>query len=274
MKRIYMMTVLLSVFVAAGMAQEITEENYLKLDKEIWEAYERQNDSIYALMKREPERKEALKHEFKKNLEDAQRRNEQAALRFASVPSGLQRLFWVRLNLPKDTVEAVWNRLPDEMKTSPYGKSIRMHLDTHQIEEGARYADFEATAADSRPFRLSSLEGKYIVLLYDGISCMGEEGRNELKQLYESTSRDDLEIVVYCISSSPEQLREDYVEKMNLPFTLVSDFKMDHTPFKIIYGAQARPTVFVIDPTGTVVLKTTGVNPQDLNNIKFKLRKP
>ena len=41
------------------------------------------------LMKREPERKEALKHEFKKNLEDAQRRNEQAALRFAFVPSGL-----------------------------------------------------------------------------------------------------------------------------------------------------------------------------------------
>lgn len=28
MKRIYMMTVLLSVFVAAGMAQEITEENF------------------------------------------------------------------------------------------------------------------------------------------------------------------------------------------------------------------------------------------------------
>ncbi|MDO4703634.1 peroxiredoxin [Tannerella sp.] len=274
MKRIYIIIVLLSVFVAAGIAQEITEENYLKLDKEIWEAYERQNDSIYALMKREPDRKEALKHEFEKNLEDAQRRNAQAALRFASVPSGLQRLFWVRLHLPKDTVEAVWNRLPDEIKTSPYGKSIRMHLDTQQIEEGARYADFEATAADGRPFRLSSLEGKYIVLLYDGLGCMGEEGRNELKQLYESTSRDDLEIVVYCISSSLEQLREDYVEKMNLPFTLVSDFKMDHTPFKIIYGTQARPTVFVIDPTGTVVLKTIGVNPRDLNNIKLKLQQP
>lgn len=34
---------------------------------------------------------------------------------------------------------------------------------------------------------------------------------------------------------------------------------MDHTPFKIRYGAQTRPTIFVIDKTGKVILRTRGL---------------
>lgn len=238
-------------------AQEITEENYQKLDKEIWDTYQTEVNKISAELKLHPEKEDSLMNVYREINNLANKRNVEAAIKYASVPGGLQRLFWVRLDLPKDTVQAIWNTLPAEMKTSAYGKSLKMHLDTKQIEEGDMYYEVEATDEFGAPFRLSSLAGKNIILIYDGLGCANEESLNYLKQLYTSTSRDNLEIVAYCLASSLEKLQE-YRERFDLPAIMISDFKMDHTPFKIRYGAQTRPTIFAIDKSGKVILRTTG----------------
>lgn len=257
MKSKTIFTFLLIVVATTMHAQEITEENYQKLDKEIWDTYQTEVDKISAQLNLYPEKRDSLMDVYREIDNVAKSRNREAAIKYATVPGGLQRLYWIRLDLPKDTVRAVWNTLSDEMKTSSYGKSLKMHLDTEQIKEGDRCYEVEATDVSGAPFRLSSLAGKNLILIYDGLSCANEESLNYLKQLYQSTSRDDLEIVAYCLAGSLEKLQE-YRNRFDLPGIMISDFKIDHTPFKIRYGAQTRPTIFVIDKTGKVILRTTG----------------
>lgn len=257
MKTKTILTLLLVAVAMAAQAQEITEENYRKLDKEIWDTYQTKVDKISAELKLHPEKKDSLMNIYREVYNLANKRNVEAAIKYASVPSGLQRLFWVRLDLPKDTVQAIWDTLPAEMKSSDYGKSLKLHLETEQIKEGDMYYEVEATDVSGTPFRLSSLAGKNIILIYDGLGCANEESLSYLKQLYASTSREELEIVAYCLASNLEKL-QGYRERFDLPAIMISDFKMDHTPFKIRYGAQTRPTIFVIDKTGKVILRTTG----------------
>lgn len=248
---------ILTAFTTFISAQEISEENFQKIDKEIWGTYQTEADKISAELQLHPEKRDSLMQVYEKIKAIALRKNEEAAMKFASVPGGLQRLFWVRLDLPKDTIRQLWNNIPDEMKTSSYGKSLKLHLDTKQIEEGDTYYDFTATDVSGKKFKLSSLEGKNIILIYDGLSCMGDENGEYLKDLYASSSRNDLEIVAYTLSDSLEKL-QDVKKNFDIPFRLISDFKRDHSHFKIKYGAQTRPTVFVIDRNGKIILKTTG----------------
>jgi glutathione peroxidase-family protein len=70
-------------------------------------------------------------------------------------------------------------------------------LDSEQIKENDKYYDFEATTFEATTFNLSSFAGKNILLLYGGLDCMGQGGRDYLNSLYGKTSHEDFEIVVY-----------------------------------------------------------------------------
>ena len=88
---------------------------------------------------------------------------------------------------------------------------------------------------------------------------MGQEGRDYLNKIYRENSRKNFEIVIYCPVSdlkSLQNLRTTYP----CDFFLVSDFLQDHTPMKILYGAQGRPTCFFINKKGVVVMKTEGLD--------------
>lgn len=261
-----LLTILLISIGIIAQAQNITEENYLKVDKEIWDTYYTKMDSISAQFKLHPEKKDSLIKESEIIYNIASLKNREAAIKYAAVPSGLQRLFMVRLDIPKDTIKAVWSRLPQEMQLSPYGKSILMHIENKQIGEGDSYVDFDATDTNGVQFKLSSLNGKNILLFYGGLDCMGASDRNELVSLYENTSRDNLEVVVYYKVSSLDNLQKAK-DEYNIKCIHVSDFLGDHTPFKIIYGAQATPTVFLINKEGKLIMKTVGFYPEKVKEL-------
>ena len=239
-------------------AQEITEENYRKVDSLIWVQYEKDMEQISEYYQKYPEKKDSLIAVQEQIIAISDKKNIEAAIKFASVPSGLRRLFMVRLNIPKDTIHAVLKTIPENMQNSPYGKSLLYHIESEQISEGDKYYDFEAIDTEGDNFVLSSLEGKNILLLYGGLGCMGPNGRAYLNKIYQETSRSNFEIVVYCPNSNLESLRQ---VRTTYPcdFLLVSDFLQDHTPMKILYGAQALPTCFFINKRGTVVMKIVGL---------------
>jgi len=233
-------------------SEMITEENYLKVDSAIWVQYEQDMEKISELLQNHPEKRDSLIAASEQVYATASRKNVEAAIKYASVPSGLQRLFWVRLDVPKETIIAVFKTLPDSMQTSPYGKNLLYHIETEQISEGSKYYDFQSIDTEGKNFALSSLEGKNILLLYGGLSCMGQFGRDYLNKIYQETSRNHFEIVVY----SPEVRNLGGLQQMRTTypsdFLLVSDFLQDHSPMKILYGAQARPTCFFINWISTI----------------------
>lgn len=244
-----------------GAAVALSEAEYLHLDSMLWNSYYAQADSLQALYGSEPEKRDSLIAVSNEILEKALAENASLALKYISVPSGLKRAFMVRLDVPKDSLRAALGRIPAALADSPYAEALRMHIDNGQIEEGDRYRDFTATLPDSSSFRLSSLEGKNILLLYGGLGCMGEWGRTCLQSLYDNTSRDSIEIVVYQPCSSLEELRE-VAGYYPLEVIQVSDFKGDLGSFKILYGAQATPTCFLIDRDGVVRVKSKGLDPE------------
>ena len=160
-------------FSVVSFAQEITEENYLKLDKELWEQYEVDMGKISETFKKYPEKKDSLIKVADDIYNVVQKNNQELAIKFASVPSGLKRLFMTRLGIPKHTLQSTLSRLPEDMKNSPYGKSILLHINSDQIEKGSQYYDFEAETPEDEKFNLSSLKGKNVLLLYGGFRLYG-----------------------------------------------------------------------------------------------------
>jgi peroxiredoxin len=256
--KVVIFTFFICCFSVSLCAQEITEENYLKLDSLLWKQYELEVETLSKNFKEFPEKKDSLMKVSDNILEIALKGNRELAMKYATVPSGLKRLFMVRLDIPKDTLRSIYEKLPNEMKISQYGKNILFHLDSEQIKENDKYYDFEVMTFEGTTFKLSSFAGKNILLLYGGLGCMGQGGRDYLNSLYGKTSRDDFEIVVYETVLDLNNLKN--VRTMySCDFLLVSDFLRDSSPVKILYGAQATPTCFFIDKAGIVRMKTVGL---------------
>lgn len=266
---ILLILILTSTF--KSFSQEITEENYLKLDKEIWEFQDQEFIKISKIFELNPEKKDSLIIASDEIVKVSDNKNLKLAINFASVPSGLQRVFMLRLNIPKDTLQSILKSLPKDMQESNYGKSIRLHIDSKQMKEGEKMYDFKAIDSNGKPFQISYLKGKNILLLYGGIKCIGEEGITFLKNYYDSANSDKFQIVIFDdISPSVKELKTKK-EKFNLDFILVSDFKKDHSPMKIIYGAQRTPTCFLINGNGEITLRTDGLPEKELEKLKSKI---
>lgn len=243
--------------------QPVTEENYQKEFKAMEEKFSLRADTLrkFISMKKYTAKRDSLVSEYKKLVDEFTELNLELALRYASVPSGLQMCFWNRLTISQDTLKAVLKRIPKQMRKSEYGRAIAMHLSCPKVGQGDKAYDFRAMNAQGRPFRLSQWKGKQVLLLYGGLGCMGTSGRKYLEELYGRTSRENFEIVVFWPASGQDELTA-LAKEYSSDFSQVSDFKGDVTPVKIRYEAQATPTCFFIDRDGRLLFKSVGLNPE------------
>lgn len=93
-------------------AQErITETNYLKADSILWTNFEKKNEELSKLWEIMSDKRDSIQNVFHENLKEASRENIELAIKYASVPSGLKRLYMTRLDIPKDTLENILNSL-------------------------------------------------------------------------------------------------------------------------------------------------------------------
>lgn len=258
-KQLTLLLMLLSICHIKVSAQEtITEENYLKQDSILWADFQTKYDAMEQIIILHPEKRDSVTAEYEKMIAETYKKNEELAIKYASVPSGLQRLFMVRLELSKDTLKSTLKSLNPEMRNSLYGKSIQEHIKTKQIEEGSPIYEFKCTQEDGTAFDWNSVKGKQLLILYGGLGCIGETGREYLSSVYEKTSRDNFAIIVYWPCGSLEKLNEVKKEYPS-DYIFVSDFKQDSSPMKIKYGAQSTPTSVLSDEKHITVVKCTGV---------------
>jgi hypothetical protein len=250
--------------------ETLTEENYLHEDSLLWINFEKETEGLIAILDSLPNQRDSIINVYNVILEKANQKNIELAFKYACTPSGLQRLFMVRNHVSKDSLAKVLNTLPEEMQKSEAGLNIKAHLETEQLAEGNAFFTFPCLDEKGNPFNWETLEGKLILLLYGGLGCMGSNGRESLKNLYEQTSRKNLEIIVYWPSSSLENLqaiRKQYPSD----YIFISDFKQDASPMKIKYGCQATPTCFLTDKNHQIVVKSEGLDMDAFNkHIHFK----
>lgn len=240
--------------------EALTEENYLHEDSLLWIAFNNETEDLFSLLENQPESKDSIIDIYNAMIEEANRKNIALAFKYASTPSGLARLFMTRNYIDKDTLRQVLASLPNDMQKSKMGLNIKAHLDTEQLSVGSTLVPFPCVTEENVEFDWNQLKGKQILLLYGGLGCMGDEGREYLKTLYKQTNREDLEIVLYWPSSSIEDLKSVKEHYVGNDYAFVSDFKLDASPIRIKYGCQATPTCFFTDKDHIIVVKSEGLN--------------
>lgn len=128
--------------------------------------------------------------------------------------------------------------------------------------------DFEVPATGGITFRLSSRQGKPLVIYFypkDNTPGCTDEGR-QFRELHPKFSKLGFEI--YGVSRDSIKSHENFKSKMNFPFELLSDADetacklFDVIKMKNMYGKSVRGIVrstFVIDAAGVLRREWRGV---------------
>ncbi len=238
--------------------KEIDEKNFLRADSLLWSDYERETARLVRLGREMPSLKDSLMAVREALLSRVLTQNEELAVRYAATPSGLERLYMVRLGLDKSRLDEVWRNLPPQMQQSLHGNNLRLHLDTRQMTEGDTLRTFPCHREDGKPFCWEDLRGKPVLLIYGGLGCMGQEGRMALQRFSELAGRTGLVVLIYEPASSVEALA-DKKRTFGSKYPYLSNFNNPNL-MPVLYGAQASPTCFFFDRRHVLRLKSTGLD--------------
>lgn len=242
------------------------EQEYIKADSTLWAEYEQEGEELAKLY---AENEDSLYIKAIELETYADRKNRELAINYSATPSGLRRCFMLRSDIEKDTLQEILSNLPGNLRHSECAKAIKKHIATSQIEEGAEFVPIDVVDTHGNKFVWDEHRNKNILLIYGGLGCMGRSGRRELAALREEYKGDSLAILVYYSVSTLEELKE-FRNQYSEDYIFISELMSDYSPFKIKYGVQSTPTCFVIDRSGTVVLKTVGF---DVQQVKEKIDK-
>ena len=128
-----------------------------------------------------------------------------------------------------------------------------------KVAAGKEAPDFTLNDINGKPFSLSSLRGKYVVLDFWGSWCgWCIKGMPDMKKYYEKYSGKFEIVGIDC--NDTEAKWKDAVKKHELPWIHVKSEKADATPQK--YAVEGYPTKVILNPDGTIYKVIVGEDPQ------------
>lgn len=125
------------------------------------------------------------------------------------------------------------------------------------LKSGVQAPEINLKTIDGKRFSLASLRGKYVVLDFWASWCPDcRKDAPNIVALYDKYHSRGVEFVGVSFDRSVDAWKKG-VEKLNIPYTQVSDLKnMRESAVAQAYGIKWIPSVYVIDPDGKVVLST------------------
>ena len=155
-----------------------------------------------------------------------------------SVVKGLN--YYVRNGRMKVVVDAIMKQAENERLAKAAKEAIK---------PGVVAPDFTLDDINGKPFTLSSLRGKYVVLDFWGSWCgWCIKGMPDMKKYYEKY-RGKFEIVGVDCSDTVEKWKKAVADNQ-LPWLHVYNKAADGTPEK--YAVEGYPTKIIINPDGTI----------------------
>jgi len=131
---------------------------------------------------------------------------------------------------------------------------------------GETAPDFQVTLADGKPFRLSDLHGRFVLLHFWGSWCGPcREENPQLVELYDQFHPTGFDIVSIGIErQEPAWQRAIAKDGMHWPHHS-ADFREFDNPVAQQYNVHAIPTTFLINPEGTIM--GVSLNPDQIHKI-------
>ncbi|MEO6893949.1 MAG: TlpA disulfide reductase family protein [Ginsengibacter sp.] len=163
-----------------------------------------------------------------------------------------------------DQSKAMFAGFTDAVKKSIQGEEVNQRIATlSRIEVGNHAPGFKQKSVDNQEITLASYKGKYVLLEFWASWCgpCRAESPNVLKA-YNTYKNKGFDV----LSVSLDNVRKNWeaaIQKDGLLWTQVSDLKGWKNDVATLYGVQAVPANFLIDPTGKIVAEN--LRGDDLN---------
>ena len=138
-----------------------------------------------------------------------------------------------------------------------------------EINSGNVAPEFSLTGLDGNRYTLSSLREKGpVVAAFFKVSCpVCQFTFPFLERLFKSYGGSD--VTFLGISQDDARATKEFAGKFGATFPIALDEK--GYPASNAYGLSMVPTIFLIDPDGTVLVSSMGFIKQDLENIAAEL---
>lgn len=248
-------------------AQETASERYYRLYIENAgksEALEKEYNKQLGLL---PKKSDSLRREYSKLRMENTRELIRIAIENAADPGALTTVYYNRQNISKDTLRMMLNSIPDDIRTSPQCEALEWFINNDPIGIGDKYYDFEFIDSEDNKSKFSDLEGKKILLVYSETHLIKRIDATYLDRLQEKMADKDVLMIFFQPASNKHKL--DEAKRFAHSFRVISDLKGDFNAIAVGYGAQQMPLTLMIDESGIIVKKFTGIPSPLLDSMLF-----
>ncbi len=155
-------------------------------------------------------------------------------------------------------VEPLFHRFSAALKSSPLGQRTAEKIEIGKRRQaGAKATDFTQNDLNGKPFTLSSLRGKYVLVDFWASWCVPCRAENpNVVKAYNELKGKNFEIVGVSLDYPGSQaVWAEAVRKDGLPWIHVSDLKGWKNEVAVMYGINSVPQNLLIDPQGMIIAK-------------------
>jgi len=155
-------------------------------------------------------------------------------------------------------VEPLFNRFSAALKSSPLGLRTAEKIEIGKRRQaGAKATDFTQNDLNDKPFTLSSLRGKYVLVDFWASWCVPCRAENpNVVKAYNELKGKNFEIVGVSLDyPGGKAVWAEAVKKDGLPWIHVSDLKGWKNEVALLYGINSVPQNLLINPEGVIIAK-------------------